>query len=44
MSINLKDLKKFPGNKALGGEFMLLPIEAKKAKYKGTGAICAHFF
>ena len=32
MSINLKDLKKFPGNKALGGEFMFLPVEAKKYK------------
>ena len=32
MSINLKDLKKFPGNKALGGEFMFFPVEAKKYK------------
>jgi integrase len=30
MSINLKDLKKFPGNKALGGEFMLFPIDRTK--------------
>ena len=32
MRINLKDLKKFPGNKALGDEFMFLPVEAKKYK------------
>ena len=34
MSINLKDLKKFPGNKDLGGEFMLLPVDTRKFKVK----------
>jgi integrase len=34
MSINLKDLKKFPGNKALGGEFMFLPVDSKKLTVK----------
>jgi len=32
MTIDLKDLKKFPGNKALGEKFMFLPVEAKKYK------------
>jgi integrase len=27
MSINLKDLKKFPGNKKLGGEFKFIPVD-----------------
>ena len=27
--LNLKDLKKFPGNKALGDEFMLFPVDEK---------------
>ena len=30
MRINLKDLKKFPGNKALGDEFMFYPIDRTK--------------
>jgi len=30
MRINLKDLKKFPGNKALGDEFMFFPIDRTK--------------
>ncbi|HCT54373.1 MAG TPA: hypothetical protein DF712_18150 [Balneola sp.] len=30
MALNLKDLKKFPGNKALGDEFMLLPVDRNK--------------
>jgi len=34
MSINLKDLKKFPGNKDLGGDFMLLPVDTRKYKVK----------
>ena len=34
MSINLKDLKKFPGNKALGGDFMLLPVDTRKYNVK----------
>ena len=34
MSINLKDLKKFPGNKALTDEFMLLPVERRKYTIK----------
>jgi integrase len=34
MSINLKDLKKFPGNKNLGGEFMLLPVDTRKYNVK----------
>ena len=29
MALNLKDLKKFPGNKALNGEFMLFPVDEK---------------
>ena len=29
MASNLKNLKKFPGNKALGGEFMLFPVDEK---------------
>ena len=32
--LNLKDLKKFPGNKALGGEFMFLPVDSKKLTVK----------
>lgn len=27
MALNLKDLKKFPGNKALGGEFKFIPVD-----------------
>ena len=34
MSINLKDLKKFPGNKDLGGDFMLLPVDTRKYSVK----------
>ena len=30
MRINLKNLKKFPGNKALGDEFMLFPVDRNK--------------
>ena len=29
MALNLKDLKKFSGNKALGGEFILFPVDEK---------------
>ena len=29
MKLNLKDLKKFPGNKNLNGEFMLFPVDEK---------------
>ena len=29
MALNLKDLKKFPGNKNLNGDFMLLPVDDK---------------
>ena len=32
--LNLKDLKKFPGNKALGGEFMFLPVDSKNLTVK----------
>ena len=34
MAINLKDLKAFPGNKDLGGDFMLLPVDTRKYKVK----------
>jgi integrase len=30
MALNLKDLKKFPGNKLLGGEFILFPVDRTK--------------
>ena len=30
MALDLKNLKKFPGNKALGDEFMLLPVDRNK--------------
>ena len=30
MALDLKNLKKFPGNKALGGEFMLFPVDRTK--------------
>ena len=29
MALNLKDLKKFPGNKNLNGEFILFPVDEK---------------
>ena len=34
MSIDLKDLKTFPGNKDLGGDFMLLPVDTRKYNVK----------
>ena len=42
MSINLKDLKKFPGNKALGGQFMLLPVDTRKYTVKDVPKLPAN--